>query len=227
MNKIKLYHYVHCPFCVRVRIAFKYLRIEFESVVLSYDNEKTPLELTGVKMLPIVEGAAGAMNESLEIIKYHDDGGLIDLSIYLENKSDIDELLSNIGRQVHSLAMPYWIYTPEFDDISRHYFQTKKEKKRGPFNVLVEDRLVLMSKIDSILSGLVEDLQPFYKSKEFSLVDILLYSHLVGLYVVPGFHFPQKIVHYMTTIEGLTGFNYHEDFWRDNKPFRAQNRRKE
>ena len=61
---MKLYHYVHCPFCVRVRMGLGYLGINFESIVLAYDDEKTPVKLTGKKMLPILVSDDGkAHNE--------------------------------------------------------------------------------------------------------------------------------------------------------------------
>lgn len=127
---MKLYHYVHCPFCVRVRFALGLLDIPYESVVLPYNDESTPLNLTGVKMLPIWEDSSGkAINESLDIIRLVDSSAKINFDVYENFPEEIEELLSQIGKQVHSLAMPYWIWTPEFDQQSRSYFQQKKEVK--------------------------------------------------------------------------------------------------
>ena len=47
-GKIKLYHYVHCPFCVRVRLALGFLNIPFESHVIAYDDEEKVTELYDV-----------------------------------------------------------------------------------------------------------------------------------------------------------------------------------
>ena len=67
---MKLYHYVHCPFCVRVRMAAGFLNTSYESIVVPYDDEATPINLTGKKMLPIwVNDKRLAQNESLDIIK--------------------------------------------------------------------------------------------------------------------------------------------------------------
>src|SRR5690606_10180512 len=65
-----LYHYVHCPYCVRVRMTLGFLGEKYLSKVLPYDDEQTPVELTGTKMLPIWQRDDGSsMNESLDIIK--------------------------------------------------------------------------------------------------------------------------------------------------------------
>ena len=66
---IALYHYVHCPFCVRVRLALGFLNVAYDSIVVPYDDEKTPIELVGKKMLPIAVIEGKAMNESLDIIE--------------------------------------------------------------------------------------------------------------------------------------------------------------
>ncbi len=56
---ITLYHYVHCPFCVRVRMAFGHLKVPYKSVVVPYDDAKTPIDLCQVKMLPIIKWEDG------------------------------------------------------------------------------------------------------------------------------------------------------------------------
>ena len=127
---MKLYHYVHCPFCVRVRLALGFLGKEFESIVLPYDDEKTPVELCEKKMLPIVTFDDGSSsNESLEIIARSDEEDVLGTQKLLNNKdqlADIEKLLNEIGKPVHNLAMPYWIWTPEFTENSRKYFLEKR-----------------------------------------------------------------------------------------------------
>ncbi len=205
---IKLYHYVHCPFCVRVRMALGYLNIPYESKVLRYDDEATPISLTGLKMLPILQFEGRAMNESLDIIKFLDK----------ENKlkpsgKDIGPLLNELGNPIHSLAMPYWIYTPEFDEVSRDYFKKKKEIKRGPFKVLVQKKDDFIQELMTILNKVEDDLHPFYQSESFGLDDILLAAHLWGLYIVPEFQFSEKIHSYLQSVKNICNFNYHQDFW--------------
>lgn len=210
-----LYHYVHCPFCVRVRLALGYLNLSYESRVLAYDDEKTPVELIGKKMLPILKQDQQVMNESLDII------AALDVKHQLgtnELKNDphfpqFEKLLSEIGGPVHSLAMPYWIWTPEFNESSRDYFQQKKEEKRGPFQVLYKRRNEFVQELKPILKKVAADLQPFYRSKNLGIYDVMLAAHLWGLYVVPEFQFSPELHEYLQKVKELCSFEYHQDFW--------------
>ena len=115
---IKLYHYVHCPFCVRVRMTLGYFDLSYESVVLSYDDETTPVRLSGKKMLPVIEIDGHVQNESLDIMARLDTKD--EFRLPKELPQEFSKLLDQLGKNVHSLAMPYWIYTPEFNESSRH-----------------------------------------------------------------------------------------------------------
>lgn len=209
---ITLYHYVHCPFCVRVRLGLGLLCLEFDSKVLPYNDEKTPLDLMGKKMLPIIRFEEGDLsNESLDIIKRLDTKNLLKN----EGSSDeeLDKLLSRIGKDVHSLCMPYWMWTPEFDEQSREYFQKKKEVKRGPFNKLIQNKEIFLSSLSETLKHIETKLTPFYEGSEITIKDIMLASHLWGMYVFPEFQFPEKIHNYLQEIEAKAKFEYHQDFW--------------
>jgi len=214
----KLYHYVHFPFCVRIRMAAGFLKTPYESIVLAYDDEKTPIDLIQKKMLPIFEFKNGNVsNESLEIIKCLDkDNKLFNYKRDQGKLDDFNQYLNTLGSPVHSLTMPYFIYTPEFNDSSRKYFLKKKEQKRGPFHLLVQKQNQLIEKVNRELSILENNLDPFYDSDKLTLIDVLLASHLWGLYIVPEFQFTEKWHSYLQKVKSLTKFNYHEDFW--NKP---------
>lgn len=212
---MKLYHYVHCPFCIRVRMALGFLNINYTSQVLRYDDEPTPISLTNKKMLPIFEfSPKNIINESLDIIKLLDENDKLQTTEVIKGYSSTEIVLNSLGEDVHSLAMPYWIWTPEFDDKSRSYFQNKKESKRGPFYKLVENKEINRQSLNTKLSELENDLIPFYKSNKFTLNDILLASHLWGLYVVPEYQLSHKLHLYLQGIKKLCNFDYHEDFWR-------------
>lgn len=212
---MKLYHYVHCPFCIRVRMGLGLLGIGFESKVLPYNDEKTPIALTGVKMLPILEFNNGqAMNESLDILKKYDPQNRLSWEIFDPLKSEIEPLLSKIGSPVHSLCMPYWIWTPEFDSESRKYFQSKKEAKRGPFKNLIQNKEIYLKSLESVLSSEVEPhLSSFYKSDKLTIVDIMIAAHLWGMYIFPEFQFSEKMHRYLQSVKKQTHFDYHQDFW--------------
>ena len=212
---MKLYHYVHCPFCVRVRMALGYLNLDYESIVLPYNDEATPLKLTGVKMLPIMEFSSNSVqNESLDIISKLDEKNLLIPKNISFSMDDMERLLSKIGSNVHSLAMPYWIWTPEFNQESREYFQSKKEKKRGPFKSLIPRQKEFILNLNQICAKLGSNLRPYFKSKELTLYDIMIASHLWGMYVVPEFQFDQRIHDYLQLIKETCSFDYHGDFWK-------------
>lgn len=212
----KLYHYPHCPFCVRVRLAWGYLKIPYESIVLRYDDEETPKKLSGKKMLPIADIGGEVVNESLDILHRSDKDNQLGVAQIVSSNEfkEFEKLLGLLGDQIHSLTMPYWIYTPEFDKESREYFRNKKEVKRGPFENLVQNRKKYQNELKQLISIVSAQLKPFYNSSEFSLYDILLASHLWGMYIVPEFQFPKEVHKYLQKVGSLCDFDYHGDFWR-------------
>lgn len=111
-------------------MALGYLNLDYKSVVLPYDDEKTPIALTGKKMLPALNDGFKTINESLDIIQLIDNKNLLRVRETIES-ADFKKLvlfLDQLGKPIHSLAMPYWIYTAEFNQISREYFQKKKKR---------------------------------------------------------------------------------------------------
>lgn len=213
--QLKLYHYVHCPFCVRVRMALGFLNLPYESIVVDYDNESLPISLTGIKMLPILSTNGKAMNESLDIIKELDKDDLLKLS-FLDSSDfiSLNKTLDELAADIHNLAMPYWIWTPEFNDKSRSYFETKKSKKRGPFNLLVQNSSQFQESLNLKLLDLENIIEDFYISNQFNIKDILLASHLWGMYIVPEFQFTPKIHSYLQRVKTICNFKYHQDFWK-------------
>lgn len=213
---MKLYHYVHCPFCVRVRIGLGLLRLPYESHVVPYNDEKTPLDLTGVKMLPIIVDDTGkAQNESLDILKRFDTAGILSWSTYETHKEEVDALINAIGSPVHSLCMPYWIWTPEFNDESRLYFQQKKEVKRGPFKNLIHDKEKYIKELNNLIEEKIEpNLEPFYKSSTLTIVDVMIAAHLWGMYIFPEYQFDPGIHQYLQEVKKSARFDYHADFWK-------------
>ncbi|MBY0414094.1 MAG: glutaredoxin 2 [Bdellovibrionales bacterium] len=213
---MKLYHYVHCPFCVRVRMGLGLLKIPYTSMVTPYDDEKTLLDLSGVKMLPIVVHNDGrAQNESLDILKEQDQKNVLSWDKLSAHDKELNPLLDKIGSVVHSLAMPYWIWTPEFNEASRQYFQKKKEVKRGPFKDLVKKQASFVQNLDALLlSELKSQLKPFYKSDTLSIMDLMIAAHLWGVYVVPEYRLPEDIHNYLQKVKAETSFDYHQDYWK-------------
>ncbi len=208
--KLKLYHYVHCPYCVRVRLALGFLKLPWESIVVPYDDEETPVRLCGKKMLPIMEIDGRPMNESLEIIQLIDSKGQLSGA----PTRSTEDFLTQVGDLVHSLAMPYWAFGPEFSPTARAYFLKKKEAKRGPFPQLALARHTFEAPLVSALAQAEEKLTPFWGATRFGIDDIVVAAHLWGLYVVPEFRFSSKWHDYLTRVKDLCGFDYHACLWR-------------
>lgn len=165
-------------------------------------------------MLPIAEINQIAKNESLEILKSLDQKNTLNWNFLDQNKSEIESLINKLAEPTHSLCMPYWIWTPEFDDENRKYFQSKKEIKRGPFKNLVHNNETFRTTLhDYLKRDLLPKLSPYYLSSTFTIADIMIAAHLWGLYIVPEFQFDPIIHDYLQSIKKQTAFNYHEDFW--------------
>ena len=209
---MKLYHYVHCPFCLRIRMAFGFLDIPWTSVPLDYDDEETPIKLVNKKMLPIVEWDSGElMNESLDIIERLDPDNILQKELALPPFHD---LLNRLSSPLFKITMPHLVWTKEFNEKSRHYFQNKKEKTRGPFTQLVLDQQQYLDELNPILDQIVSDIDGFYRSGSVTLPDILLASHLWSLYTVPEFQFPTPLHQYLQRVKTKCRFNYQQDLWK-------------
>jgi glutaredoxin 2 len=215
---ITLYHYIHCPFCVRVRLALGFLSIPYKSTVLPYHDEATPLALTGVKMLPIITKEDGThLNESLDIIQELDPQDRLSFKDLDDpTVEELGKMLNSLGSPIHSLCMPYWLHSKEFCEESKQYFQTKKEKKRGPFRNLILDKDKYLNQLIPLLEQVENRLIPYYESETLSIKDIMLASHLWGLYIFPEFQFSIKMNTYLQEIKKQCQFEYHEDFWSEN-----------
>lgn len=195
-------------------MALGYFNVNYSSVVVPYDDEETPVKLTGKKMLPIMEFSPDKiMNESLDIIQVLDSQNSLHFEHYQNSKEEIDSLLNEIGSNVHSLCMPYWIWTPEFNEKSRHYFQSKKEEKRGPFKNLIKNKQQYISGLNATLLSLESKLGPFYHSQQLTIVDIMIASHLWGMYIFPEFQFSEKIHRYLMNVKEKCHFDYHQDYF--------------
>jgi glutaredoxin 2 len=212
---MKLYHYIHCPFCVRVRLVLGLLKLPYKSTVLPYHDEQTPMKLTGVKMLPIMEIDGQNLNESLDIIAKLDSENRLNLELLNDKPSlqKVEDILSKLGAPIHNLCMPYWVWTPEFDSTSRRYFIEKKSKKRGPFDQLMQRQSEFLETLQIHLDELEEQIGLFFDhQKELTIFDVMISSHLWGMTLHPEFQFSEKMYEYLKRIKALCEFDYHEDY---------------
>jgi len=190
-----------------------FLNLPFESIVLPYDDEETPIRLAGKKMLPIMDFGDGFItNESLIIIEHLDKNDSLKTSLLKGDlKIPIEEMLNELGHNIHSLCMPHFIETKEFNEKSREYFVKKKEAKRGPFKNLILNRDKFLEPLEEDLEILEEQLGPYFLGQEFSIFDILIASHLWGLYLLPDFSFSETLDAYLQEVKEICKFEYNKE----------------
>ncbi len=227
---LKLYHFPHCPYCVRVRLALGYLQIPWESKVVRYDDVDTRVKLSGGTKAPFVILDDGqVIKESLDIIKRLDRDDTLQFKNF-ESSGDaqkIEALLNDLSRTVHPLTWPYWVYTPEFDLTMREYAMKTKSKTPGGFAAYfhnqekyLQELAPLLKQIENmtelttpVLVGAGSPRPELYN--HIMIRDVLIAAHLWGLYLVPEFQFSPKLHAYLQNIKKLCRFKYHGDFWKE------------
>ncbi|MDH4467750.1 MAG: glutathione S-transferase N-terminal domain-containing protein [Bacteriovoracaceae bacterium] len=212
---MELYHYLHCPYCIRVRIAWGYLGINYKSIVLPYRDEETPVKLTGKKMLPIAKMEDGSLrNESLEIIASTDKANKLQCQGFVGSARQkvIEEVIESISAPLFNLAMPFYALSGEFTPEDRKYFVEKKSIKRGPFNLLLKNREKFQAELVVLLENFENQFTPFFESKSLKMEDVILASHLWGLYLVPEFRFSEKLHQYLQMVKRESNFSAWKDY---------------
>jgi glutaredoxin 2 len=162
-------------------------------------------------MLPIMDIDGTAMNESLDIIRALDSGN----KLANEDYGDFDLVLDKLAPDIYNLAMPFWIWSPEFTPSAQRYFLKKKEIKRGPFSELIKRRNHFEANLTRTLQELEVHLNPFFNSSRLTVKDIALAAQVWGLFSVPEFRFSQKWHDYLMEVKGQCRFNYTEFHWRN------------
>ena len=190
---------------LRARMIFGFKKTPLELVNLLNDDEKSPISMIGVKMVPILEIKKGDfMPESLDIISYMDkqDGQAM---VSWKEDQRLKVWLDKNSQLCYELAMPRWVKAPldEFKTRkARSYFQKKKEAYIGPFKECLENTKALvgeMKKELESLENLFEEKQKFFSSS-LSLNDFHLFAFLRSLSIVKDLIFPEKIKRYSEKI---------------------------
>lgn len=193
------------------------LNIPYHSVILSYSDETTPVQLTGKKMAPFIKKEDGAyLNESLDIMEYLDE--LQILKIRMTKQTDTfqqtENFITTISTPLFNLLMPFYLNGKEFSDQDKAYFQRQKEIKRGPFHNLVHRRQEFIVEINAHVEKLCQGLTPYYQSTHLGLCDILITSHLWGMYLAHSYRVPPKLHDYLQRVSAQCHFVYDADLWK-------------
>ncbi len=212
----KLYHYDHCPYCVKARMIFGLKGIDFQDEVLLNDDEKTPIEMIGQKMVPILIKENGdILPESLDIIKYIDSQNGETLIHWSESTQEMTQWLTDSRDYVYFLAMPRWVQADleEFKTQgAKDYFTKKKEGFVGPFPaVLAETKKYVKLAHEALdkLSPLIQS--PFVYGAEVHVDDFHVFANLRSLSIVKGLKFPEKVQQYMNHMSEASKVPLHSD----------------
>ncbi len=213
---MKLFHYDHCPYCVKVRMILGLKNVDFQLVPLLNDDEQTPIKMIGQKMLPVLEKPDGGfLSESLDIISYIDALPAFGKPMVGTKKDTrLNRWFEESRLCIYSLAMPRWVNMDleEFATPSAiAYFVNKKEKMIGSFeeNLNLSDELIeeagkhLKNLESLILSG------PFFQGKTLSFDDFHVFASLRCLSSVKDLVFPKKTNEYMIFMEKKTSVPLH------------------
>ncbi len=208
---MQLYVYDHCPYCVRAMMIFGLKELDVKINVILNDDEVTPTNLVGKKVVPILIKEDGeAMPESLDIVNYIDTHYGIPI-LRKDVRPEVEAVLKDITSYSNYLLMPRFINldVPEFATQSAiDYFTKKKTEYVGDF-------AQHMSKTDEYLSRLKLDLDKLESlviggtslNQSLSLEDILVFPILRNLTCVKGLKFPEKIDNYVKKMSALSKVN--------------------
>ncbi|MBS9781075.1 MAG: glutaredoxin 2 [Gammaproteobacteria bacterium] len=208
--KPTLYYYEHCPFCIRVLALAGLANIDLNKEILQNDDEKTPIAMTGVKALPILEYSPQQyMGESLDIVDYLCDKFAVDLEKNTDELNAVNQFLQDNRLLIYSLSMPRWAKMPfaEFaTDEAIAYFVNKKTKTVGDFGQAIDNTSVYSKELIAVL----EKHAPLFDTlvqKPNNLASIMLFAALFGVSCIKGFQWTASSENFMQTMAKLYNIN--------------------
>ncbi|OOF51675.1 glutaredoxin, GrxB family [Rodentibacter genomosp. 1] len=212
---MKLYAYDHCPFCVRARMIFGLKNLPFELVILANDDEITPTDLVGKKVVPILVKEDGtAMPESLDIVRYVDEYfGEKMLSEQL--RPEIEEWVKTVSRYYNHLLIPRFVKMDlaEFKTQSEvDYFTKKKTESIGDFQQNLDETANYLVRLHQDLENLVPLIKsPSSLNDGISLEDIIVFPMLRNLTCVRDIQFPPEVAAYLEKMSEQSGVELYFD----------------
>lgn len=196
--------YEHCPFCVRVQMMLNIKQIAHETTVLLNDDEATPIQLVGKKVVPILQFSDGsAMAESLAIVRYLDTHYATPI-VQWGVRERFTQWMDELRAVIPYLTTPRIAQLPfkEFATPSaRAYFIEKKTAMIGDFSNHLANTQTYLHKLAPLLESLCQQLPaPAHLSEE----DFVLFPILRTLTVVKDLHLPEAIAAYLQTMSEKT-----------------------
>lgn len=201
---MKLYHYDHCPFCVRARMIIGLRGLDVAETILANDDEATPIGLVGKKMVPIlIKDDGTAMGESLDIVRYLDvyaGGERLDDAI----RPEVQAWLDKVNTYSNQLLSPRStrIGLPEFvSESARAYYTAKKSAQYGDFAENLARTDELLARLHADLPALVPLISaPDHLGTRLGYEDIITFPLLRNLTMVKGVHYPPEVRRYVETM---------------------------
>ena len=208
---MKLYIYVHCPYCLKARMIFGLKNIPVELHVLLNDDAETPTRMVGQKQAPILQkDDSRYMPASIDIVHYVDK---LDGKPLLTGKRSpaIEERLRKVNGYANKLLLPRFAKSA-FDEFStpaaRKYFVDKKEASAGNFADLLAHSDGLIKNISDDLRALDKLIvKPNAVNGELSEDDIQLFPLLRNLTLVAGINWPSRVADYRDNMAKQTQIN--------------------
>ncbi|PIE45331.1 MAG: hypothetical protein CSA45_03035 [Gammaproteobacteria bacterium] len=195
-----LYYYEHCPYCIRVLVFAGLAGIELKYRVLPNDDEATPIQMIGKKMLPILQTAANVfLSESLDIIAYLSRVYHHPVTVNSSLIRQVEKFLSENRLLIYKLEMPRWVDMPykEFaTESARNYFIGKKSKTIGSFDLALKKTPVFSRQLSEALNEKSE-LFEILTTQLHSYAAIQLFSGLYGIATVKDFNWPAPAGEFM------------------------------
>lgn len=206
---MKLYHYEHCPYCVRVRMVMGWKGLDVEEEVLANADEQRPNELVGCKMVPILQKDDGScIKESLDIINYIDQtfGKLL----LTDRPQDYDDSalarwLGKSSQVIRYLVHPrnIRVFRQDFPTQSdRDYYESKKSQSIGSFDAAFAASAHYMAQLAPLLDELKGLLETWAGAPSYA--DILLFPVLRSITHVKGLRLPAELGAYVEKISRET-----------------------
>lgn len=241
MEGLKLHLYDHCPFCIRAELVLGWLGIPYERVVYNYgqgaDPDKCggtgyeptsgPVALTGMKMLPVLEGEGipapegmVGLPESLEICSYAaaalaPAGKIVAPAT---GRGDISDWLSRFGPVCGSLLKPRAIKVPVKDwadprdaEYARWKYTTKAgfdyEAAEAATPKLLDEMAELLAELEPMIRG-----ESTMNGWGFGMDDVLVLPNLRNLTCVKGVKWPAGVRAYLEESCARAGISLYDEY---------------
>lgn len=223
----KLYVYDHCPFCVRVRLAFGLKNLKYDCQFMANDDIPTPTAMVGKKIAPIFTSestSVSPMPESLDIIKLVDaDPAYGEINVFKpeSGRTDLKAWQKTVKETNRIIQRPRYMmaFLPEFasNDAKEAFVfnhpvppYEKPEWKEeltsdirwSKYEAAYQDSLGLVGEVNEALTKL----EPLIFCEDYctegglSYDDIDLWARLRSLTILKGIVWPEKLRKYMDNL---------------------------